>query len=173
MLWTAPDIDRPRQATAGGERQMLQSLLVSYRHTLLRKCQGLTAEQLKTHSVDPSNLSLLGLVRHMTDVERGWFRRRMAEQSIAFAHRDDTSVDGAFDNSDFADAEADYALYRAEFALCDQAVADLSLDHTCEHPHFPDKLSLRWVFLHMIGEYARHCGHADLLRERIDGATGL
>ena len=151
---------------------MLEGWLDWHRQTLLSKCAGLTAEQLKTASVEPSNLTLLGLVRHMSEVERGWFRIHAAGQSLPYLYcDDDDNPDGDFDDVEKADAEADYAAYLAELDAVRSAVAGLPLDHEATRSR-GGTFSLRWIYLHMIEEYARHNGHADLLREAIDGATG-
>ena len=169
--WTAPPANRLDEPTTGPERAMLQGWLDWHRQTLLAKCAGLTAEQLRTASADPSNLTLLGLVRHLTEVERAWFVVRAAglEPSDDLYNSED-NVDGDLDDVAGADAEANLAVFRAELATADKAVADLPLEHEFTHRH--RQISLRWVYLHMIEEYARHNGHADLIRERIDGATG-
>ena len=170
--WTAPQANRQSEPFTGAERPMLQGWLDWHRQTLLTKCAGLTADQLKTASTEPSNLTLLGLVRHMTEVERVWFRVRAAGQTLPDdLYNSDQNIDGDFDDVPTADAEADLAAFHAELPLADKAVADLPLDHEFTN-HRGETLSLRWVYLHMIEEYARHNGHADLLRERIDGATG-
>ncbi|WP_405491053.1 DinB family protein [Nocardia sp. NBC_00511] len=172
MTWTAPEIERTRQHLSGDERAMLQSFLDHQRDLLLLKCQGLTGEQLATRSTDPSSMSLLGLVRHLTEVERGWFRGKAAGEQVPYVYCTETNRDGDFDDTVPADAEPDFTRFREEITLCDKAVAALPLDHTVTHPRTGLDLSLRWIYLHMIEEYARHNGHADLLRERIDGATG-
>ncbi|MQY20779.1 hypothetical protein NRB20_38870 [Nocardia sp. RB20] len=151
---------------------MVRAMLDQQRAILLWKCRGLTAEQLVIRSVEPSSLSLLGLVRHMTDVERAWFRVRAAQQEVRFEYSTEQNQDGEFDDVDTADAARDIALYRNEIELCEAAVAPLTLDHSFIHPRTGREISLRWIYLHMIEEYARHNGHADLLRERIDGETG-
>ncbi|WP_067544341.1 DinB family protein [Nocardia crassostreae] len=172
MTWTAPEIDRTPLLYVGDERPMLQSFLDDYRAILLRKCQGLTGIQLATRSVEPSSLSLLGLIRHMTNVERGWFRKRAAGEDVPWLFDSKTNPDSDFDDLIPEDAEVELARYRDEITLCDKAAAALPLDHTFVHPRSGKIISLRWVYLHMIEEYARHCGHADFLRERTDGATG-
>ena len=172
MVWTVPEVQRAQVITVGGERETMQSWLDFHRTTLLWKCQGLTAEQLKTRSIEPSALSLLGLIRHMTDVERSWFRRRSAGEELPYLHFTAENPDGDFDDVADADPERDIALFHTEIRRCDEAVAALPLDHTFIHPRSSTELSLRWVYQHMIEEYARHNGHADLLRERIDGVTG-
>jgi uncharacterized damage-inducible protein DinB len=173
MTWTAPKIDRTDPPPIGDDRTLLEAFLEYHRQTLLLKCSGLTAEQLKLRSVDPSSMSLLGLVRHMTEVERAWFRRRFAGESVGFLYWDVTNnPDGDFDDVDTADAEADFETYEREVELARAAAAGHSLDETFHHERLQIELNLRWVYAHMIEEYARHNGHADLLRERIDGATG-
>ena len=172
MTWTAPQITRQSTPSVAGERQMLEAWLDFHRQTLLSMCSGLTAEQLRQRSAPPSTLSLLGLVRHLTDVERGWFRRRIAGEDIGFLYSSEADPDGEFDNVGGADAEQDFAAYLAEVELARQAAADRELDGTFFHERRKVVMSVRWVYLHMIEEYARHNGHADLLRERTDGATG-
>jgi uncharacterized damage-inducible protein DinB len=173
MTWTAPQITRQSTPSVAGERQMLEAWLDFHRQTLLSMCGGLTAEQLRQRSAPPSTLSLLGLVRHMTDVERGWFRRRIAGEDIGFLYSSEADPDGEFDNVEGADAEQDFAAYLAEVELARQAAADRELDGTFFHERRKVVMSVRWVYLHMIEEYARHNGHADLLRQRIDGVTGF
>lgn len=145
-----------------------------HRATLLMKCEGLSAEQLKTRSVEPSSLTLLGLVRHMSDVERGWFRRHAVREDLEFQYSTEEEPDADFLNVETADATADLAHYVAECQLSRAATASLSLDEVVpSRGHHPERTrNIRWIYLHMIEEYARHNGHADLLRERIDGAVG-
>ncbi len=150
---------------------MLEGWLDWHRQTLLSKCAGLTAEQLKQRSVEPSTLSLLGLLRHMADVERGWFRIHAAGEQLPSLYSSDTNVDGDFDDVEDADAAADHAAYLAEIEAARAAVAGVPLEHEFSTER-RSTTSVRWVYLHMIEEYARHNGHADLLRERIDGTTG-
>jgi uncharacterized damage-inducible protein DinB len=168
VTWTAPEVERPTGPLTGPERPMLQAFLDWYRATLLHKCAGLTGEQLAERAVPPSALSLLGLVRHMTKVERIWFRQRFAGEPVRNPFGDETDAD--FNRLDPARAAADYARLTEEIKLADAAVANASLDDTFTSRG--EVMSLRLIYLHMIEEYARHLGHADLLRERIDGATG-
>ena len=172
MTWTAPAIERKDPPTIADERTSLEAWLDFHRDTLLQKCAGLTAEQLKQRSVDPSSLSLLGLVRHMTEVERAWFRRRFRGEQIGWVYYTDKDSEADFDDVDSADAEADFSAYREEVVLARAAAAGHGLDETFFHTQRETDMDLRWVYVHMIEEYARHNGHADLLRERIDGATG-
>ncbi|GIH72496.1 DinB family protein [Sphaerimonospora thailandensis] len=173
MNWIAPQITRADAPPTGDERLLLEAWLDHHRQTLLLKCAGLTAEQLKLRAVEPSSMSLLGLVRHMAEVERSWFRRRFAGEPVDFLYWDlETNPDGDFDDVDTADAEADFATFAREVEAARTAAAGHSLEETFYQSHRKVEMSLRWVYLHMIEEYARHNGHADLLRERIDGVTG-
>lgn len=158
---------------AGGEREMLDDWLRQRRALLLRKCAGLTAEQLKTAAVEPSNLTLLGLVRHMAEVERWWFREKYLHEELPELYLTEEYPDGDFDLVADADAEADHATFLEVTAACDAAVAGCDLDVAVDDAKAPTgKLNLRWVYIHLLEEYAQHTGHADLIRERIDGATG-
>jgi hypothetical protein len=170
--WTAPAIERIKAPYIATEREMLQRWLGFHRQTLLTKCAGLTGAELKTAAVEPSTLTLLGLVRHMAEVERWWFRIRGAGESLGDLYCSDERPDGDFDDVADADPAADLAAYERECAAADAAMAGRSLDDTFLHAGRAVEISLRWVYIHMIEEYARHNGHADLLRERIDGLTG-
>jgi uncharacterized damage-inducible protein DinB len=159
--------DPPRVAE---ERAMYESWLAFHRGTLLWKCAGLSDDQLKVASVSPSNLTLLGLVRHMAEVERSWFRSRLAGLALPDLYCSDDDEDGDFDNVADAVVEQDLATFRDECRAADEAVRGKTLDAIFDDGRGP--ISLRWIYVHMIEEYARHNGHADLIRERIDGATG-
>ncbi|MFI7578357.1 DinB family protein [Micromonospora sp. NPDC049497] len=175
MTWRAPEINRRHEPFLGDERTMLEGWLNYHRDTLLHKCAGLTAEQLRTASVEPSGLNLLGLVRHMTVVERAWFRQRFAGEDLPELHDWAADPDAEFTTVSTADPEAEFAAFRAEIAAADAAAAghDLGEEFTLRRRDGSEhQVSLRWVYVHMIEEYARHNGHADLIRERIDGATG-
>lgn len=155
-----------------GEREMLEAWLDWHRETLARKCDGLSPDQLRQRAAPPSPISMLGLVRHMAEVERSWFRRRVAGRDTAYLYVTDADEDADFNDIDDADIEADFGNWRTE---CDAAREILSqvesLDRTFDwHGR---TVSVRWLLVHLIEEYARHAGHADLLRERIDGSTGL
>ncbi len=171
MTWTAPDINRVDEHFVADERTTLEEFLDWYRATLLHKCAGLTAEQLAQRAVPPSNLSLLGLIRHMTDVERGWFRIRFGGQEVPRLF-DRDGQDPDFDDATPAAAQADYAAFVSELELCRAAAAGHDLGETFLHTRVGKQVSLRWVYVHMIEEYARHAGHADLLRECLDGSKG-
>jgi uncharacterized damage-inducible protein DinB len=150
---------------------MLESWLEFHRMTLVIKCEGLDDAQRKARPVQTSKLSLHGLVRHMAEVERNWFRRVLLEMPPI----DHIWADPAVDDSelvplDGADWEADLAEFQAECERCREAAAGHDLDHTGVRRG--TEVSLRWIYLHMIEEYARHNGHADLIRELVDGSVG-
>ena len=172
MPWTAPKAGRTNVPPVGGERQMLEAWLDFHRQTLLAKCAGLTEDQLKQRAAPPSGLSLLGLVRHLAEVERAWLRRRVNGEDAPFLFSSEADPDGEFDNVDAADAERDFATYLAEVEAARRAAAGHDLNEIFYHTHREVDISVRWAYLHLIEEYARHNGHADLLRERIDGMTG-
>jgi hypothetical protein len=172
MPWTVPDPTRPDPPWTGGERESLEGWLDFHRATLLRKCQGLTAEQLARRPLAPSTLSLLGLIRHLAEVERVWFRERVAgADDLPDLYCTQEFPDGDLDLGDATTAERDVATLRTEVELARAAAADRSLEETFTHAKW-GAINLRWVYLHLIEEYARHNGHADLLREHIDGVTG-
>ena len=173
MTWIAPETTRTDPPEVAGERAAVQGWLDYHRATLLRKCEGLTGEQLARRAVPPSSLSLLGLVRHMAEVERSWFRSRFrGHADLGYLYCSDEYPDGDFDLTDPDRAEQDLAAYRRECELADAAVADAGLDDTYTFQRTGTPMDLRWIYLHMIEEYARHNGHADFLRELIDGVTG-
>jgi hypothetical protein len=166
VTWTAPEVTRYDGPLPTGERATLQMFLDWQRATLLFKCSGLTGPQLAERALPPSELSLLGLIRHLTNVERIWFRQRFADEPVDDVY----GREEAFTQTDPARAAADYARLTEEFRLADAAAENAPLDAAFTHRGEP--LSLRFIYVHMIEEYARHNGHADLLRERIDGVTG-
>jgi uncharacterized damage-inducible protein DinB len=171
MTWTAPDVDRPQQPYIAGERHRLDSWLDFQRATLLQKCARLTAAQLARRPIATSELSLLGLVRHMAANERIWFRIRFARSGV----EDLYDAPGYPGGAEFAlavaeGAEADFSTYLTEIEQSRLVVAGSCLDET-----FGDAtvtVDLRWLYAHMIDEYTRHNGHADVIRELVDGATG-
>jgi hypothetical protein len=173
MTFTAPSVDRDFPTLSNPERAALADWLRFHRETLLQKCAGLTAEQMAVKSVEPSGLTLLGLVRHMAENERWWFQIRAAGLDRNPIYPDVVDdFDPAFDDLAGADAEADFAMFRVECSAADAAVAQMALDDTIILPKSGRSMDLRWIYLHMIEEYARHNGHADMIRERIDGVTG-
>jgi len=169
MTWTAPDVSLPEGPLTGPERPILAGYLAWHRAYLLHKCAGLTGEQLAVCSVPPSNLSLLGLLRHMAKVERRWFRERLGRQDLEPMFDPGLGVDADFEDLDPAQAEAAHARFVEECRLADDVVAAASYEELVPSRH--GEMSLRAVVVHMIEEYAQHNGHADLLREALDGST--
>lgn len=169
MTWTSPTVVVPGGPLTGSDREILVPFLDAERHTLLNICAGLTAEQLGVRSVEPSRLSLQGLVRHAAKVERIWFRIRAAGQEVPHLYGGPGDPED-FENLQPGSAAREVEQLVQEWALCDAAVADLSLDHRFDNKGEP--MSLRMVYVHLIAEYSRHNGHADLIRERIDRVTG-
>ena len=155
---------------------MQDGFLDGYRAGLLMRCSGLTGEQLARRPVPPSDLSLLGIIRHLTDVERTYFRSRWGGEQVAgYYSAPDQSApdqpDGAFDDIDPTFARRDLERLVAEQELARCAVAGLPLDAIFVNEIWGE-MSLRWALTHMIAEYAAHSGQADLIRERIDGRKG-
>jgi uncharacterized damage-inducible protein DinB len=169
-MWVDPD-DDPRNSdgvSPDGELATLQEYLSDYRLTLRMKCEGLDAEQLARRSVPPSTISLLGLLRHLAEVERDW--RNWITSGAPLPRL-------------YGDSDADFDGAVAEQAVVDDAYADLAREQAAtdamlaEHPDLGERLgrdgiAVRELLVHRIEEYARHCGHADLLRECIDGRVG-
>ncbi|MEU5542845.1 DinB family protein [Streptomyces sioyaensis] len=155
-----------------GERETLRSFLDFHRATLAMKTDGLSDEDLRRRSSPPSTLSLLGLVRHMAEVERSWFRRVINGEDLPLVWSAEGDYQEAYDASTATRAEA-FDAWQTEVAHArriEQAAA--SLDVTGYQPRWDEHVSLRLVMLHLIHEYARHNGHADFLREAIDGTVG-
>ncbi|WP_055696106.1 DinB family protein [Streptomyces prasinopilosus] len=166
-------IQRHVPATDAADRAMLEGWLDYHRQTLAQKCEGLTDEQLRTASVPPSDLSLMGLVRHMADVERGWYRRVLAGEDAEPLHYDEADPDGDFHLTGTETWQEAYTTWQAEVDVARRNAAGFGLDDLARGRHRSgERFTLRWIHTHMIEEYARHNGHADLLRERLDGATG-
>jgi uncharacterized damage-inducible protein DinB len=164
----APDpVDGP---LTGADRPMLAGYLGWQRVTLLNICAGLSGAQLAGRPIASSRLSLLGVIRHLAKVERTWFRQRAAGEDVGAMYDPALGRSADFDVLEPAEAEAAVARLRAEWLAADAAVAGMSLDD--EVDVHDEVFSLRMIYVHMIGEYARHNGHADLLRERIDGRIG-
>jgi hypothetical protein len=172
MTWTAPDVPMPDVPLTGDSRPILEGFLHEHRVRLLRKCAGLTAAQLAEPAVPPSNLTLLGLIRHMAKVERRWFRERIGGQDFEPMYDPALGHDADFEALDAASAESDYQRLLDECRLADEVLATASYDDEITLDD-GDVVSVLTVVVHMIEEYAQHNGHADLLRERIDGSTGV
>jgi uncharacterized damage-inducible protein DinB len=157
----------------GDERATLTEFLRGQRLTLQLKCDGLDPGQLARRAVEPSTMSLLGLLRHMAEVERGWFRRRFAGLDVPKRYQTGADPDADFNGAvaDPAVVEEAWAAWREEVAFSELFTRDHDLDFIGRDSG-GEPVSLRALLVHMIEEYARHNGHADLLRERIDGRLG-
>jgi uncharacterized damage-inducible protein DinB len=166
----APDVELPDGPLTGADRPMLEGFLAGHRAYLLRKCAGLTGEKLAVRSIPPSNLSLLGLIRHMAKVERRWFRDLIAGEELEPMYDPVLGVDADYEDLDAGRAEADYSRLLEECRLSDEVLATRDYDETIMTRD--GAMSIRAVMIHMIEEYAQHNGHADLLRELVDGRTG-
>jgi uncharacterized damage-inducible protein DinB len=170
-MWVDPKDDpRERGAPPNDERSTLLDYLRRYRLTLEMKCADLDAEQMACRSVPPSTMSLLGLVRHLADVERYWFRSELAGQEVPRLYRSPSDREADWNGAVAAPdvVEEAWQAWRREVAFAELFIterADLGAVGVSGMP-------VRYVLVHMIEEYARHCGHADLLRERIDGRVG-
>ncbi|SPF03768.1 DinB family protein [Streptomyces sp. MA5143a] len=156
----------------GSERETLRAFLDYHRATLAMKCEGLTDAELRQRSMPPSTLSLLALVRHLAEVERAWFRRVFEDNDAPMVWSDEIDFQAAYDDSASTRAEA-FAAWEAEVEHSRRIeLAAPSLDLTGRQPRWDEEVSLRMVMVHVLLEYGRHNGHADLLREGVDGAVG-
>jgi hypothetical protein len=155
------DVQRPDYVYIGSETEVLRRMLDHYRATLLWKCEGLDEDQLRRRPVTPSELSLFELLRHLTDAERYWFLHCVAGRDLAAGFEPDS-----------APAKDVLEHYLAACAESRRITEAHALDEVVPSEVYGQPVSHRFVLAHLIGEYARHCGHADLLRESIDGAVG-
>lgn len=164
--------ERVGPSPTAGEREMLRDFLDYHRATLEMKCEGLSDEELRRRSMPPSTLSLLGLVRHMAEVERAWFRRTLAGEDVGWVWSEERDYQEAFRVGDATGKEA-FDAWRTEVEHSRRIEREAaSLDATGYNPTWAADVSLRMVMLHLIHEYARHNGHADFLREGVDGTVG-
>ena len=171
---TEPD-PRPALTPAflGGERDTLEGWLEGYRASVFVKIAGLTAEQLAQRSVPPSTMSPLGLVRHLTEVERYWLTDVALGQDSPDLYSSREDPGGDFTQATAATAHEDVTAYRLEIATAREHLARLKdLDAPVAGTRRGQPVNLRWILSHLVEEYARHLGHLDLLREAIDGRTG-
>ncbi|PZF93578.1 hypothetical protein C1I99_20385 [Micromonospora deserti] len=173
-MFVHPDDDPRSDGGFDDERTILVEYLRDQRLTLELKCADLDAEALARRAVPPSALSLLGLVRHLAEVERGWFRRTMAGQDAPRIYRSEADPDADFDGAvaDPAVVDEAWRTWRAEVEFAERFVAEAPDLGVKGRQRGGAEISLRELLVHMIEEYARHNGHADLLRELIDGRVG-
>lgn len=165
---------RPTPPFDADERSTLDAWLDFYRATLALKCDGLDDHALRTAAAPPSPLTLLGLVQHLAEVERNWFRRVLAGEDAPpiFGPADQaTGHDGGFALSAQVTFETARTTWEHEIGMARKNCAAVDLEDT--RPLMGQRVRVRWIYLHMIAEYARHCGHADMIREQIDGAVGV
>ncbi|MET7646728.1 DinB family protein [Streptomyces sp. NPDC005426] len=156
----------------GSERDMLRAFLDYHRATLAMKCEGLTDEELRQQSMSPSTLSLLGLVRHMAEVERAWFRRVFEDNDAPMVWSEKIDFQAAYDASASTRDEA-FGAWDAEVENSRRIERQAeSLDQAGYQPRWGEEVSLRMVMVHVLLEYGRHNGHADFLREGVDGTVG-
>jgi len=169
----APTTPLPDDLPVVEERETLEYFLDFLRTVLLRKAEGITDEQARRATCPPSDLTILGLVRHLTEVERIWFRRTIAGEAAPPIYYGDAHPDGDRDGDFHAPPEATLAEgvagLRREIESSRRALAAVS--GLAQQGHDDHRRNVRWILVHMIEEYARHCGHADLLRQAVDGVT--
>lgn len=167
-----PDDTRPDIPAFASEREMLRAFLDYQRATLAMKCEGLSDAELRQRPVPASALSLLGLVRHLAEVERTWFRRVFTDNDVPLIWSQETDFQAAFDDRDSTRAEA-FSAWESEVAHSRQVEREAeSLDAAGLQPRWGERVSLRMIMIHVLTEYCRHNGHADFLREATDGVTG-
>lgn len=166
------DVERHKPPRHGPEPVLLWSMLDYYRATVLEKCRGLDEADLARRSVPPSSLSLLGILRHSVQVERYWFERIFLGREIAAPYSTAGDPDGDFNDLGSEPASAVVARFLAQCATSREIAEGRSLDEVAALEREGETVTLRYIAIHLIEEYGRHCGHADLLREAIDGATG-
>lgn len=165
---TAPDVDRVDPPRIADERASLEAWLEYYRASILHKCAGFDGAQLATKSCPPSPMSMIGLVRHLTEMER-MYAHKLAEPGIRLLYCTDDSPDGDFDDVSADTALADLDTYTVHCERSREVLAKLGLDDGFGTAR---PFTVRWIYHYLNKEYARHLGHADLLRERIDGVIG-
>jgi hypothetical protein len=160
-------MDRAPEPVAGDERSLILGWLAFYRGALEAKCEGLAPQDMVKRSAPPSALSILGLVRHLSEMERAYvqFALRGGQLDLRYSG---TDPEGDMEGISVDDVESSLAAWREDCATSDALISGASLDETAPG----DGYTVRWNLMKVLGEYARHTGHADIIRERIDGATG-
>lgn len=168
---TAP-ADRTAPDPHADELDLLVQFLDYHRATIVGKCEGLDDDQLRTASAPPSNLTLLGLLRHLTDVERQWWVRVLDGGAAPPLYYSEDDPDGDFDSLESASVAQVRARYRDQLAESRRVLATFADGGEVARRTTGFRPSLRWVLVHLVEEYARHNGHADVIRQALDGATG-
>jgi uncharacterized damage-inducible protein DinB len=156
---------------AGNEKEVLGGFLDHYRRTLLHICEDLSEEQLRRPMV-PSGTSLLGLVKHLAYCERSWFQERIANEPVEYPYVEDDDPDADFRIEEGETAQEIFDLYEEQCAISRRILEATSLEHVVDYPDRIADYNVRWIAVHMIEETARHAGHADIIREQLDGRTG-
>ena len=175
-MWLPPEDDPRSYGNPVGEKATYREYLSNYRLTIEMKCAGLDAEQLARRSIPPSTLSLLGLVRHLAQMENHWFQRVLQGRTDGprlYKREDDPDWDFAGSEPDPAVVEDAFTTWKSQMAQADEwldVLEESDLGRAVGDDG--DTVAPRDVIVHVIEEYARHAGHADLLRECIDGRTG-
>jgi len=172
MMAVIDEVDESRQLLIGSEADVLAAMIDFYRSTLLRKCQGLSAEQLTLASAPPSNLTLRGLLQHMTEVDRYWFEECIEGRDLPPIYSSDSHPDGDFEALDTCPVDAVVERFRTVCESSRRIAASHSLEEVVHSSAYGRPMSIRFILVHMVDEYARHCGHADLIRQAIDGEVG-
>ncbi|MGB8195840.1 MAG: DinB family protein [Acidimicrobiales bacterium] len=168
-----PRFERPKPLLSGPEREQLESWVAFYRATLMKKCSGLSLEDLTKRPIESSMMSLLGMLRHMTFVEQVWFDARFAGNEVVEYYKSPEDRDTDWTQLDSATLDEVVAHFQRACETSDELARGHGLEEFVKKPgNGREPVDLRWIFLHMIEEYARHCGHADILRELVDGTTG-
>ncbi len=165
-------VDRPLPLHVGTESEVVWRMADFYRATILVKCEGLEAADLARRAVPPSTLSLLGLVRHSTQVEHYWFERVFLGRDVGALYSTREDPDAEFNDLTSEPPETSVARFLAQCEVSREVARAHDLDELSTLERIDGRVSLRYIAVHMVDEYARHCGHADLLREVIDGAVG-
>ncbi|MGC1183845.1 MAG: DinB family protein [Candidatus Dormiibacterota bacterium] len=166
------EVDQPGQLLIGSEVDVLAAMIDFYRATLLRKSQGLSAEQLTLASVPPSNLTLRGLLQHMTEVDRYWFEECIEGRDLPPIYSSESLPDGDFEALDTCPVAEVVTRFLAVCESSRRILSGHSLEEVVHSTAYGRPMSIRFVLVHLVDEYARHCGHADLIRQAIDGAVG-
>jgi uncharacterized damage-inducible protein DinB len=175
-MWLAPEVDpRDNEHVHGDERTTLLRMLQWQRQTVELKCEGLGPEDLARRAVPPSTMSLLGIIRHLAEVERRWFKRWMSGLDVPPHFYGPELPEGDFDGAvaDTAVIEESFRIWREEAAFADKFISEAADMEVRGNVEYEGEITLREVLIHVIQEYARHVGHADLMREVIDGRIGI
>ena len=171
-MFTTWNSKRTTADATGDERAVATSLLEFHRETLFAKCEGISEEQLKKRAIPPSAMSLLGLLRHMIQVEMLWTQECLEGRNPEYPFKNPEVPDSEFEALDSMPVEEVFFRYLAAVEISRTSLASYDFDELKFARIFHREVSVRFIHIHLLEEYARHCGHADLLREAVDGRTG-